>query len=189
MTMDTARFAPGRWLPLVGLAVLAAASCAGPPSDPIPVAKTVTNAALGIRIAALPADFKISINEGDTLELMPSASGVKGRLWFSVGPEVPGVNLVAGRNAHQRSIDERPEAAYKGGQELVTQLGTAFYSRGQYLGGTTRMEETAIFVIHPTETRMLTATYRYPAGVDSSVRVQQLLDVVGEVEAISGTNS
>jgi len=170
---------------LLGIVVIVLVGCGEePPPAPVPV--SVTNTALGIRLAAVPADFELSVNDGDTLELVPSSSEVKGRLWFSVGPEERGVNVVAGMKGHERRIKEKPEAAYKGAQELVTHLGAAFYSRGQYLAGTTMMEETAVFAGHPSQTRLLSVTYRYPAGVDSSVRVQQLLDVLGEVQAISG---
>jgi len=168
---------------LIGCAVVLMLSCGeAPPPQPVPV--SVTNQALGIRLAAVPADFEVTVNEGPTLELQPRAPGVKGRLWFEVGPEGPAVNVVAAMKNHQREIEERPGAVSKGAQELITNLGAAFYSRGQYLGGTTRMEETAVFVGHPSEPRLLTVIYRYPAGVDSSVRVQQLLEVLGEVEAI-----
>jgi len=175
-----------RLLPV--LAVIVLASCAEePPPAAVPV--SVTNATLGIQLAAVPADFEVSVNDGDQLELVPTSSEVKGRLWFSVGPEERGVNVVAGMKEHERNTKSKPEATYKGAQELMTHLGAAFYSRGQYLGGTTMMEETAVFAGHPSQTRLLTITYRYPAGVDSSVRVQQLLEVLGEVGAISGASS
>ena len=172
---------------LVWICIVLAGCADEPPPAPVPV--SATNTALGIQLAAVPADFVVSVNDGNQLELVPTSSEVEGRLWFSVGPEERGVNVVAGMKEHERSIKSKPEAAYKGAQELMTHLGAAFYSRGQYLGGATVMEETAVFAGHPSQTRLLSITYRYPAGVDSSVRVQQLLDVLGEVEAISGANS
>ena len=48
----------------------------------------------------------------------------------------------------------------------------------------TEIEETVIFALHPDADRIMTITYRYPAGVDSSVRVQQLFDVLGAVEGV-----
>jgi hypothetical protein len=144
----------------------------------------MSNPALGIRLASVPAEFEVTANQGLQIELAPADPSVEGRVWFEVGPVEEGLNLVAVVKGHQRRIEELPGADYKGGQELVTPLGTAFYSRGRYLAGMTETEETVVFVRHPAEIRLLTVTYRYPAGVDSSVRVQQLLDLVGEVEGI-----
>ncbi len=152
---------------------------------PSPPPKGVANEALGVRLVSIPPDFEVTSNEGDTLELSPSAPNVGGRLWFTVGHEDRGINLVAAVKKHQKRIEELPGADYRGGQELVTHLGTAFYSRGRFLTGTDETEETAVFIQHPTEARLLTISYRYPAAVDSSVRVEQLLAVLEQVEGIS----
>ncbi len=163
-------------------ALLLAAACGSreptPPADP-----SVTNDALGLRLSAVPSDFEVAVNEGDRFELVPVEKTVGGRAEFSVGPEESGINLVAVVNRHQQYIEEMPEAEYKGGQELVTPYGPAFYSRGRYLAGLTDTEETNIFLKHPFEDRLLTISYRYPAGADSSVRVQQLLDILAVIEA------
>jgi hypothetical protein len=66
--------------PLLGWIVIVLAGCAdGPPPAPVPV--SVTNTALGIRLAAVPADFEVSVNDNDTPELVPTSSEVDGRLW------------------------------------------------------------------------------------------------------------
>jgi hypothetical protein len=160
--------------------------CGGGGQEP-EVDPGVINDVLQIRLTAIPSEFVVTVNEDDRLELEPSSQEVAGRVWFTLGPEDRGVNLVAAVRRHQRHIEEFPQADYKGGQELVTPLGTAFYSRGRYLAGLTETEETAVFIQHPTQTRLLTISYRYPADVDSSVRVQQLLDVLGEVDGIHTT--
>ena len=168
---------------VLSLLVAMAIGCGGGGQEP-EVAPGVTNDVLEIRLASIPPEFVVTVNEDDRLELEPSSQEVAGRVWFTVGLEDRGVNLVAAVRRHQRHIEEFPQADYKGGQELVTPLGTAFYSRGRYLAGITETEETAVFIQHPTQPRLLTISYRYPADVDSSVRVQQLLDVLGEVEGI-----
>jgi hypothetical protein len=104
---------------------------------------------------------------------------------FTVGPEKPNVNLVAAVKRHQRHVEEQPQAEYRGGQELVTPMGAAFYSRGRFLVGLAETEETAVMLLHPDSSRLLTITYRYPAGTDSSVRVQQLLDILAVLEGAS----
>ena len=167
------------------LSLVAAISmgCGGHADEP--PAHGVSNDVLELRLASIPSDFVVTVNEGDQLELAPASQSVQGRVWFTVGPEESGVNLIAAVKRHQRQIEELPRADYKGGQELATPLGTAFYSRGRFLAGTTETEETAVFIQHPMQSRLLTISYRYPADVDSSVRVQQLLDILGEIEAIS----
>ena len=67
-------------------------------------------------------------------------------------------------------------------EELKTPYGTAFYSRGRYLAGLTETEQTEVYLKHPFESRLLTISYTYPAGGDSSVRVQQLLDILAQIE-------
>jgi len=161
---------------VIVVAAMFVAACGKAPPPP----KAVTNEALAIRLASVPSEFTVSSNQGKDLELVPASESTDGRLWFAVGPEDRALNLVAAVKAHQHQIEEMPGADYKGGQELETPHGTAFYSRGQYLAGTAETEETAVFIQHPTENRLLTIAYRYPVGVDSSVRVEQLLSVLDQ---------
>lgn len=157
--------------------------CGGSGREP-EATRGVTNDVLEIRLVSIPSEFTVTANDGDRFELAPASQSVQGRVWFTLGHEEQGINLVAAVRRHQRQIEELPRADYKGGQELATPLGTAFYSRGRFLAGTTETEETAVFIQHPTQSRLLTISYRYPADVDSSVRVQQLLDILGEVEGV-----
>jgi hypothetical protein len=172
---------PRRALLSVVVVLVSVACGQAPPPPP----QGISNHDLGIRLASIPKELTVAVNEADQLELTPSADSVEGRMWFSVGPEDRTINLVAAVKRHQSRIEEMPQADYRGGQELATHLGTAFYSRGQFLAGTTETEETAIFIQHPSENRLLTISYRYPVGVDSSVRVEQLLAVLGEIEGIT----
>jgi hypothetical protein len=162
--------------------VLIVAGC-GPRDGEPPPDPSVTNETLGLTLRAVPEDFIVDVNEGDRLELVPIESSVGGRVAFSVEPEDRAINLVSAVKRHQQQIEEMPEAEYKGGQELVTPFGPAFYSRGRFLAGMTDTEETRIFLTHPYQERMLIIAYRYPAGADSSVRVQQLLDILALVDA------
>jgi hypothetical protein len=164
-----------------GLLLTLTVACSQPPAT---VDQGATNQALGLQLVTVPPDFTVAVNDGKRLELVPTDASIGGTLWFEVGPIEDGLNLVAAVKGHQRRIQESLEADYMGGQELVTPLGAAFYSRGRFLAGVTETEETVVFLRHPAEVRLLTISYRYPAGVDSSVRVQQLLDVVGEIEAL-----
>ena len=160
--------------------VVLALSCgpeATPPPDP-----GVENADLGIRLSAVPDSLVVARNQGPDLELKPADEMVSGRLWFTAGPEVAGVNLVAAVNEHQQQIEGHPDGEYKGAQELTGPFGSAFYSRGTFLEGADIEEETAVFLIHPSGTRMLTISYRYPAADDSAARVEELIGVLGYLE-------
>jgi len=160
-------------------------SCAGPSSTP--ESTEIENLDLGLTLSGLPPGFVIASNQGSSLELRPADQQKKGILWFEVGPEREGVNLVAAVQAHQQQMEGMPEGDYKGGQELQGDFGSAFYSRGQYLDQGERMEETAVFMIHPSGNRLLVIHYRYPAGDDSAARVEQVIDVISYLEMPSAS--
>lgn len=157
---------------------LLAAACT-PDQPPAPVVESVSNETLGILLDPLPPDFVVAVNDGRRLELAPAVDKVGGRVAFEVGDPEPEVNLVAAVNRHRFQVEAKPGADYKGGQELVTPHGSAYYSRGRFLDGTELVEETVVVLEHPSASRLLIISYRYPAAGDSSVRVQQLLELVG----------
>ena len=147
-------------------------------------AMVVENVELRLRLAGVPGTFMVVMNDGDQLILNPSDSTTEGRILFANKPPEAGQNLPAEVKAHQVFIENQEEADYLGGQELASQLGTTYYSRGRYVQYEAEIEETVVFALHPYADRIMTITYRYPAGVDSSVRVQQLLDVLATVEGL-----
>ncbi len=157
-----------------------------PPQPPPP--QRVENPTLGVAIATLPAFFKVANNQGEVLELVPADPAGTGKLSITVGPREQNINLVAAWQRHQTEIQGRPGGEYKGQRELVTPLGTTFYSRGRFQEGSTLMEETVIFAIHPGKDRPLQLTYRYPAGDDTQQRIEgQLFAVLGELEGLGST--
>ena len=162
---------------LIAMSVVA---CAGPqetPPDP-----GVDNLDLDIRMAGVPDGLVVSENQGTSLQMRPADENIGGVLWFAVGPEQVGVNLVEAVKAHQERIEGLPEGDYKGAQELQGPLGTAFYSRGRFVEDGAVVEETVILTLHPSGNRLLTISYRYPAGEDSAQRVEQLIDVLSYLE-------
>jgi hypothetical protein len=169
-----------RRLAVVVAVALLALSCEGPTPPPEPT--VIQNIDLGITLSGLPDGLVLASNQGSSLELRPSDPLQGGALWFSVGPEQEGVNLVAAVQAHQAQMEGMVDASYKGGQELQGDFGTAFYSRGQYTEGDELVEETVIFMIHPVGNRLLSVHYRYPAGDDSAARVEQLIEVVSYLD-------
>jgi hypothetical protein len=171
---------PSRTLVVLCLALLAL-TC----SEPAPPPDTsVENAALGIKLTSLPEGLVLAINQGETLELKPADEGTAGRVWFVARPEQEGVgvNLVAAVQGHQAEVEAMPDGSYKGAQELQGDIGTAFYSRGRFSENGLEVEETILFLIHPSANRLLEIHYRYPAGTDSAARVEQLIGVLGELE-------
>ena len=93
------RFAPI----LIALSVVA---CAGPP--PPPPDPGVENLDLGIHLAAVPDGLLVTDNQGTSFQLRPADENIAGVLWFAVGPEQAGVNLVAAVKAHQERIEGLP---------------------------------------------------------------------------------
>jgi len=164
------------------LLVVSTLSCAEPPPPPPPPDTSVENTELGIALASVPEGLRTTLNEGSSLELRPTAEGADGLVWFAVGPEKVGVNLVAATQSHQAQIENLPAGEYKGGEELRGEFGVAFYSRGRFSEGDDTVEETVIFLIHPTASRQLEIHYRYPAANDSAARVTQLIEVLAELE-------
>ena len=162
--------------------VVSTLSCAEPPPPPPPPDTSVENTELGIALASVPEGLRTTLNEGSSLELRPTAEGADGLVWFAVGPEKVGVNLVAATQSHQAQIENLPDGEYKGGEELQGDFGVAFYSRGRFSEAGTTVEETVIFLIHPTASRQLEIHYRYPAADDSAARVNQLIEVLAELE-------
>ncbi|RLE33627.1 MAG: hypothetical protein DRJ61_06855 [Acidobacteria bacterium] len=120
--------------------------------------------------------------QGKTLVLAPSNPERHGTIEFLVGPEEPGINLVATVETHREDIENHSDGVYSGAQELSGPMGAAFYSRGRFTGADGTVEETRLLSIHPRSNRIVEMVYRYPAGADSSERVGELIELFGEVE-------
>ena len=157
-------------------------SCSEPPAPPPSTDTSVENTDLGIRLASVPDGLQTTVNEGRNLELQPTGEGVDGLMWFVVGPEKVGVNLVAATQSHRDQIEGLPDGQYQGSQELKGDFGVAFYSRGRFSEAQSTIEETVLFLIHPSASRQLEIHYRYPAADDSAARVEQLIAVLAELE-------
>ena len=162
--------------------VLSALSCSEAPPPPPPPDTSVENIDLGIKLASVPEGLATTVNEGSNLELRPTGEGVDGIVWFFVGPDQHAVNLVAAVHDHQAHIEGLPDGEYMGAQELSGDFGAAFYSRGRFSDGDATVEETVMFLIHPSAYRLLEIHYRYPAADDSAARVEQLIEVLAELK-------
>jgi hypothetical protein len=170
----------------LGVAAVLMLTCSQPPAPETVVAEptTVENAELRLRLVEIPADFLVAVNEERDLVLDHSDPAIGGQIDVLVSAPEEGQNLPQAVKFHEAFVRNQEQGDYQGGQELVSPLGTAFYSRGRFVLDGESIEETVVFTLHPDADRMMRLRYRYPAGLDSSIRVQQLFDVLATVEAL-----
>ena len=149
-----------------------------------PTLHRVESPSLGIAIADLPADFEVTSDQGQIIELQSIGEGPTGTLHIEATEELGGgINLVAAAEGMQEWFEQQPNGQYFGNLELGTPTGPAFTARGSYSGEAGEVEELRVFALHPTANRMLRMTYRYPPG-EGKIRMQQLVAVLGEIEAL-----
>ncbi len=159
-------------------------------APPAPL-RRVESVALGLVIGNLPESLEVVVNEGETLQFAPSDPARGGQLTLTLDAEEQGgINLVQACRDHQAAIEARG-GTYSGQRELGWQYGTAFYSRGTYQVDGAAIEETSVFVIHPTRDQRLRLVYSYPAGgspEDTGKRLEEdLFGVLGEIEPLQET--
>jgi hypothetical protein len=173
-------------LALLALLLLPAGCGRQAPDEDVPDATAVaevgtTNQELGITLQNIPEGLVVEANQDANLILAPETPEQGVFLKFEVGPEEVGVNLIAAVQSHQAHIEDFPGGKYFGSTELISQLGTAFLSRGQFNSEDDEIEEARVFVIHPSGNRLLSLIYTYPAGGDSQSRAETLLAVLEAV--------
>ena len=172
-----------RGIALVALPMLALAGCASESSAPAG-SERVENTEMGIAIADLPSAFAVT-ESGELLQL--AAPAIEGSsVEITVGPlELGGINLVDVVKERKATI-EAEGGLYFGNRELMTPYGPAYTTRGQITGPDGGAQEvTAVYSLHPDGSdRLMTVTYKYPGGGDSQARVGELLELLGEIEAL-----
>ena len=168
-------------LPLVAAAGLAVACSEEPPA---PVSGPVENAELALTVAALPDDCSVQRNEGRDLVLAcASRRGTTGEVLFQVGTEGETVDLPALARGQKEAFEAMPEGKFHGNRELVTPTGPAYTARGRYVEDGRALEEIRVLALHPANESLLVVRSRYPEGDESAKRMEQLLLIVGEVQA------
>ncbi len=171
--------------PLVLLALLtagAALACGAKEASEEKEPPRLECPSLGIVLVDLPQDLRLVRNDGGVVVL--EQTGHEGTITLARGTDDEDSNLVQAVKDHQATIEGRGGAKYMGVRELVTPLGTAYWSRGQYTKDGKTLEETRIVTLHPSGKGILTLTSVYPAGADSSQRIQKLLAIVVGIEAL-----
>lgn len=167
------------FLALLPLACGGAGEEAEPAPDPVDVSD------LGLRFARLPAGFEV-VENGARLVLEPEGDE-GGTMTVEAGePSDFGLDPVTDANGQQAHYESLDGGQFLGVQKLVVPVGPAAYARGRFVEDGRTMEQTTVFVVHPTANRMIRAGYVYPAGADaeeSRARIQQLFELVGEMGA------
>ena len=171
-------------LALAAAATVTAACSEEPPAAP---QGPVTNTELGITIAALPTDCSVQRNEGRDLVLAcGSRQGTTGEILFQAGEDAAGVDLPALARGQKQAFEVMPEGKFHGNRELVTPTGAAYTARGRYVEDGKALEEIRILSLHPATSGLLVVRSRYPEGDETAKRMEQVLLVLGEVEAAEG---
>lgn len=173
-----------RTLPALLAAALTAACSEEPPAPP---QGPVTNPELGITLASLPADCTVQRNEGRDLTLAcGSRRGTTGEILFQAGEDAAGVDLPALARGQKEAFEAMPEGKFHGNRELVTPTGAAYTARGRYVEDGKALEEIRVLALHPATSGLLVVRSRYPEGDETGKRMEQVLLVLGEVEAAAG---
>ena len=178
---------------VAGVAVLAlAAGCGGSKTgggEAAAPATPVVNQELRLTLdPPAGAGFAVQANEGATLVLVRSVgeSGESATLTFEAGEPEPNVNLVDAVNRQKAAIESRPEGHFLGQVQLMSQLGTAFSTRGRYPGDDGKeIEELRLFAIHPDGDRLLSLIYRYPTDSGATKdRINEAMGALGLVKPL-----
>ena len=165
------------------MTIVLLATCGEPPPPEATFGERVESPGLGIALARLPSTFTLAANEGTDLILTSPGANGDARAVFAVGEvEGGGINLVEAVKAKKAEFEAGGK--YYGNRELGTPIGTAFTARGAWPQADGEVEEIWVFAIHPLENRLLTLTFSYPTG-ESQERVNQLMDLFGEVEGLN----
>ena len=165
------------------LAIVLATGCSGGAVEEVSAPPPPSNPDLNLAFSAIPSGFEVVQNDAEAMRLAPTDPEDASVFWVEVGEASDfGIPITEIVTAQKELFEALPDGDFGGNNELMTLHGRAFYSRGRYTHEGAQVEETRVFQIHPTENRLITFHYRYPAGDDSAERVQQLLFWLGELE-------
>ena len=174
----------------VPIALLAASSLltACQPSGDVaedPSSTVIASQAAGIRLATLPDAFEVERNDDEGLFLAAPSELAPGKVAITLGGEFPGgFNIFDEVSRELANFEAMPEGESFGQTQLVAPIGTVYMARGRYDEAGVRTEQLRAMVGHPWGNRLLTLAYTYPVGDDTTERGQQLMELLGEVEAL-----
>jgi len=168
------------------LALLLALACRPAETAPAPApSPPVENAALAIRFEGLPEGVSVRENEGERLAFEVRIGESRGDAHVEVRPAGgAAVNFVEEVNLFGSRASAEEGGKFFGGNELMTQFGTAFTARALVDRGA--REERRVFLFHPDGSeRLTTLVLRYPPGDAESARawMQKALELVAALRA------
>ena len=171
---------------IISLLLLTALIACKEPAEVAAVDSRVESSSMAIALISVPAGFELETNDGDVLSVRAVKGQPEGRMWFEMGPLVEGsINLVDVVKAQRASYEALPNSTFFGNREIQMMNGrAAWYSRGRFDDGTGEVEEFRVSTLHPVQNRQMTLFYRYPAADDSAERLNDLLLVLSEIEAL-----
>jgi len=170
---------------LVGVALLLVACQPAPEQDTVETPPTgVEVASAGVSVGALPGLFSVAVNDAERFELdVPSLPGSRVRITLS-DDHPSGLNIVEAVRQELAAFETLPDGVSFGQTQLVAPIGLTYMVRGRYAADDGAVEELRALVAHPWGNRLLTLAYRYPASDDTSERGGQLMELLGELEAL-----
>lgn len=171
-------------------AALILAACQSAPDEPAAetAMPSVEAVSAGIRVVELPSPFRVVVNEPDRFELdSPTHPGSRVRVTLG-GSQSSGLNIVEIVKQELAAFEALPDGESFGQTQLVAPIGLAYMVRGRHSAEGATVEELKALVVHPWGNRLLTVAYSYPAGDDTSERGGELMELLGEIEALEAAS-
>jgi hypothetical protein len=178
---------PHTLAPAAALAIVfVLGACSSEPAAPPAPADTSLEApAVMLRLGATPEVFELDTNDAAGLAFTAPSLAGPSMVTVTLGDVVDGgINIFEQVEEQLASFTELPEGASYGQTQLVAPIGLTFMLRGRYQDEGRAVEELRAILVHPAGNRLLTASYRYPVGDDTSERGQQLMELLGEMEPL-----
>lgn len=171
----------------LSLALLLALTGCAPGTDEAqePGAAAIENEAVGVRLLAVPEPFELVSDDADgvVLEVVDRAAGGTVRITLSEVYE-GGLNIVEAVKTGLAEFQAMPDGESFGQTQLMAPIGLTYMLRGRYTAEGTPTEALRAIVAHPWGNRLLTVAYTYPRGDDTKERGEQLMGLLGEIEAL-----
>ena len=131
----------------------------------------------------LGQSFVVETNDPGQIVVISDDPARPGTMTVEVGePSDFGIELDQEVWEDRERVEGLAGGEYLGGNKLMSQLGEAFYSRSRMEEDGAVVETVRVFALHPTENRLVTLSYRYPAADDSSERLPEVLELLGAIE-------
>ena len=170
--------------------ILALGACGSEPiAPPVSTDTSLVAPSARVRLATTPEIFEVAANDAERLEFTAPSLPGPSRVTITLGEiETAGINIFERVEQQLASFNELPSGSSFGQTQLVAPIGLIFMLRGRFEEDDREVEELRAILVHPVGNRLLTISYRYPAGNDTAERGQQLMELLGEIEDLKPQN-